>query len=74
MSRQIRALVILPVKELAMQVAKVFKDYCVGTNLKVALVTGSTPFQQEQMQLLRYGNRSKVFKKCHFNKNSTNSD
>ncbi|XP_077296173.1 putative ATP-dependent RNA helicase Dbp73D isoform X2 [Arctopsyche grandis] len=54
LDRQIRALIVLPVKELAAQVAKVFKDYCVGTNLKVALITGSVPFQQEKSQLVRY--------------------
>lgn len=49
-----RALVVLPVKELAVQVAKVFKDYCIGTNLKVALITGSVSFQQEQTELVKY--------------------
>lgn len=52
--KQVRALIVLPVKELAVQVAKVFKDYCIGTNLKVALITGSMSFQQEQSELVKY--------------------
>ncbi|KAF9816084.1 hypothetical protein SFRURICE_003635 [Spodoptera frugiperda] len=50
----IRALVVLPVQELAAQVAKVFKKYCLKTRLKVALLGGSTPLQQEQQSLVRY--------------------
>lgn len=50
----IKALIVLPVQELAIQVAKVFKKYCLKTRLKVALLTGSTPLQQEQQQIVRY--------------------
>ncbi|XP_075971201.1 putative ATP-dependent RNA helicase Dbp73D [Anticarsia gemmatalis] len=50
----IRALVVLPVQELAAQVAKVFKKYSAKTRLKVALLGGSTPLQQEQQNLMRY--------------------
>ena len=32
---QVRALVVLPVRELAVQVHKVFQSYCKGTHLKV---------------------------------------
>lgn len=52
----IRALVVLPVQELAMQVAKVCKKYCTNTGLRVALLSGSTPLQQEQQQLMKYSN------------------
>ncbi|XP_072944775.1 probable ATP-dependent RNA helicase Dbp73D [Epargyreus clarus] len=50
----IRALIVLPVQELAMQVAKVFKKYCTNTGLKVALLSGSTPLHKEQQQIMRY--------------------
>ncbi|KAG7310917.1 hypothetical protein JYU34_003756 [Plutella xylostella] len=50
----IRALVVLPVQELATQVSKVFKKYTARTSLKVALLSGSTPLRQEQKQLVRY--------------------
>lgn len=50
----IRALVVLPVQELAAQVAKVFKKYCMKTRLKVALLGGSIPMQQEQQNIVRY--------------------
>ncbi|KAJ8735469.1 hypothetical protein PYW07_007089 [Mythimna separata] len=50
----VRALVVLPVQELAAQVAKVFKKYCMKTRLKTALLGGSTPIQQEQQNIVRY--------------------
>lgn len=50
----VRALVVLPVQELAAQVAKVFKKYCMKTRLKVALLGGSTPMHQEQQNIVRY--------------------
>lgn len=46
--RHVRALIVLPVQELATQVAKVFRKYCTNTGLKVALLSGSVPLQQEQ--------------------------
>ncbi|CAB3239848.1 unnamed protein product [Arctia plantaginis] len=48
----VRALVVLPVQELAAQVAKVFKKYCMKTRLRVALLGGSTPLQQEQQNIV----------------------
>ncbi|CAH2102690.1 unnamed protein product [Euphydryas editha] len=50
----VRALVVLPVQELAAQVTKVFKKYCTNTGLKVALLSGSTPLHKEQQQIMRY--------------------
>ncbi|CAG9796702.1 unnamed protein product [Diatraea saccharalis] len=50
----IRAMVVLPVQELAMQIAKVFKKYCTRTALKVALLSGSTPLHQEQQKIVRH--------------------
>lgn len=51
---QARALVVLPVQELAAQVAKVFKKHCSRTNLKVALLGGSKPLHQEQSIIVKY--------------------
>lgn len=51
---EVKALVVLPVQELAAQVAKVFKKYCSKTTLKVALLGGSTPLHQEQQNIVRY--------------------
>ncbi|CAK1601869.1 unnamed protein product [Parnassius mnemosyne] len=50
----IRALIVLPVQELATQVAKVCKKYCTNTGLRVALLSGSTPLHQEQQHLMKY--------------------
>lgn len=50
----IRAMVVLPVQELATQIFKVFKKYCQKTGLKVALLSGSIPLHQEQQQIVHY--------------------
>ncbi|XP_014245085.1 probable ATP-dependent RNA helicase Dbp73D [Cimex lectularius] len=51
---EIRALVIVPVQELALQVAKVFKEYVKGTNLKVLVTTGGkTSLVEDQKNLVR---------------------
>ncbi|XP_030026861.2 probable ATP-dependent RNA helicase Dbp73D isoform X1 [Manduca sexta] len=50
----IRALVVLPVQELAAQVANVFKKYSTKTHLKVALLSGSVPLHQEQQKIVKY--------------------
>ncbi|CAH2989473.1 unnamed protein product [Chilo suppressalis] len=50
----IRAMVVLPVQELAAQIAKVFRKYCSRTGLKVALLSGSTTLHQEQQQIVRH--------------------
>ncbi|XP_042322882.1 ATP-dependent RNA helicase DDX51 isoform X2 [Sceloporus undulatus] len=49
---QVRALVVLPTKELAQQVSKVFHIYTDGTGLKVAQLTGQKPFAKEQELLV----------------------
>nr|XP_026494735.1 probable ATP-dependent RNA helicase Dbp73D [Vanessa tameamea] len=54
LGHHIRALIVLPVQELAAQVAKVFKKYCTNTGLRVALLSGSTPLHKEQQQIMRY--------------------
>lgn len=50
--RKIRALVVLPVNELAVQVLKIFQKLCEATNLRVALLSKFTPFEIEQQQLI----------------------
>ncbi|KAM4649405.1 ATP-dependent RNA helicase DDX51 isoform 2-T2 [Amazona ochrocephala] len=49
---QVRALVVLPTKELAQQVSKVFNVYTDGTGLKVVLITGQKSFAKEQEMLV----------------------
>ncbi|CAG5118232.1 unnamed protein product [Candidula unifasciata] len=49
----VRALVILPVRDLAIQVYKVFQQYVQGTSLKVALLAGRKEFYLEQVKLVR---------------------
>lgn len=52
--RRIRALVLLPVQELAMQVYKVFQTYAVIKQLKIGLVSGVKLFKEEQQALVRH--------------------
>uniref|UniRef100_A0A8C3C4I3 ATP-dependent RNA helicase n=1 Tax=Cairina moschata TaxID=8855 RepID=A0A8C3C4I3_CAIMO len=50
---QVRALVVLPTKELAQQVSKVFNIYTDGTGLKVVSITGQKSFAKEQEMLVQ---------------------
>ncbi|XP_058387164.1 ATP-dependent RNA helicase DDX51 isoform X1 [Diceros bicornis minor] len=50
---QVRALVVLPTKELAQQVSKVFNIYTDATSLRVALVTGQKSLAKEQESLVQ---------------------
>uniref|UniRef100_A0A8C8RWA7 ATP-dependent RNA helicase n=1 Tax=Pelusios castaneus TaxID=367368 RepID=A0A8C8RWA7_9SAUR len=50
---KVRALIVLPTKELAQQVSKVFNIYADGTGLKVVLVTGQKSFAKEQETLVQ---------------------
>ena len=52
MVQQVRALVVLPVQDLAAQVYHVFLTYTQRTDLKVVLLTGQTSFSKEQQQLV----------------------
>ena len=61
---RIRALVILPVQDLANQVFKVFQNYVGKTNLRVKLLSGQKSFAQEQNELVFKGN----FKEKKINK------
>lgn len=53
--RAVRAVVVLPVKELAAQVHAVFLQYVGATSLNVQLVTGTKTFAEEQGLLVRKG-------------------
>lgn len=49
--REVRALAVLPTKELAQQVCKVFTSYTEGTSLKVVMLAGQKSFAAEQASL-----------------------
>ncbi|GBM92312.1 ATP-dependent RNA helicase DDX51 [Araneus ventricosus] len=53
----VRALVVLPVGELAIQVYKVFEMFVQDTDLKVVLLTGQKSFAAEQNALVKQGIR-----------------
>ncbi|GAA6218530.1 ATP-dependent RNA helicase DDX51 [Lates japonicus] len=48
---EVRALAVLPTKELAQQVCKVFTSYAEGTTLKVVMLAGQKSFAAEQASL-----------------------
>lgn len=52
LQRRIRALVVLPVGELAVQVLKQFRKLCEGTTLTCALLSKTVPFEIEQKLLV----------------------
>lgn len=54
--KKIRVLVVLPVQELAEQVAKIFEQLCVNTKIKSILLTSSVAFRREQKDLIKYLN------------------
>ncbi|XP_041662052.1 ATP-dependent RNA helicase DDX51 isoform X2 [Cheilinus undulatus] len=56
---EVRALAVLPTKELAQQVSKVFTSYAEGTSLKVVMLAGQKTLAAEQASLseLRGGKR-----------------
>ncbi|KAJ2802622.1 ATP-dependent RNA helicase dbp6 [Coemansia guatemalensis] len=49
---RLRALVVLPTKELARQVKETFVDFCTGTDLRVGLATGDASLAKEQAALV----------------------
>ena len=51
-SPRLRALILLPSRELANQVYEVFCKLSAGTELKIAVATGQTDFEQEQRLIL----------------------
>ncbi len=50
--RRLRALVILPSRDLAQQVFRVFDDYTKGSDLRIGLAIGQTDFKAEQKKLI----------------------
>lgn len=50
----VRALVVLPTKDLAFQVFKVFKQYLIGTDLK-AIYLGNATLEKEKSRILVEG-------------------
>lgn len=50
--RKVRALIVLPVNELSVQVLKVFQKLCESTGLKCTLLSKFVPFETEQTQLV----------------------
>ena len=51
----VRALIVLPVQDLAVQVYKVFQTFNKGTDLRIKLLSASKSFTQEQRELVREG-------------------
>ncbi|CAG8520194.1 20094_t:CDS:10 [Cetraspora pellucida] len=49
---RLRVLVILPTRDLVVQVKETFDAFCKGTSLKVGMVTGQQSFIQEQDQIV----------------------
>ncbi|XP_067861594.1 ATP-dependent RNA helicase DDX51 [Heptranchias perlo] len=49
---RVRALAVLPTKELAQQVCKIFSSYVEGTGLRVVIIAGQKPFAVEQSALV----------------------
>ncbi|XP_038053316.1 ATP-dependent RNA helicase DDX51-like [Patiria miniata] len=55
---RIRALVVLPTRDLAQQVSKVFTTLCKGTDLRTSLIGGLKKFGQEQRMLVQTSGES----------------
>jgi ATP-dependent RNA helicase DDX51/DBP6 len=49
---RLRALVVLPTRDLVTQVKETFEAFCKSTDLKVGVAVGQTSFAQEQAQLI----------------------
>ena len=56
-------LVVVPSKDLAVQVFKVFEMYASGTDVKVGVASGLKTFAKEQEKLVAKDGRSKVREK-----------
>ncbi|XP_072099827.1 ATP-dependent RNA helicase DDX51 [Mobula birostris] len=51
---RVRALALLPTKELALQVFKIFNTYAEGIDLRVVIIAGQKPFAVEQSSLVEH--------------------
>ncbi|RKP27985.1 P-loop containing nucleoside triphosphate hydrolase protein [Syncephalis pseudoplumigaleata] len=49
---RLRALVVLPTRDLVLQVKETFEEFCRSTTLKIGMATGQTSFAQEQRQIV----------------------
>ncbi|KAI8058526.1 P-loop containing nucleoside triphosphate hydrolase protein [Syncephalis plumigaleata] len=49
---RLRALIVLPTRDLVLQVKETFDEFCRSTNLKIGTATGQASFAQEQIQLV----------------------
>lgn len=58
--RAVRAVVVLPVKELAVQVQSVFRQYTMGTSVRSELVMGTKSLVEEQALLVRKNARGYI--------------
>ncbi|GBB85530.1 hypothetical protein RclHR1_12010011 [Rhizophagus clarus] len=56
---RLRALVVLPTRDLVAQVKETFDVFCKGTSLKIGVVTGQQSFVHEQEQIV--GSSTKLF-------------
>lgn len=54
---KVRALVVLPVQDLAIQVSKVFETYSKATNLNILLFSKMRSFEEEQNLICKKGNK-----------------
>ena len=57
---RVRALVVLPVQDLAMQVFKVFQAYSSANHLRVKLISGQKSFAQEQVELVVHDDNASI--------------
>ena len=63
--RRLRALVVLPSRDLAKQVYQVFERYAKGSDLKIGLSLGQSDFRTEQTQLLLGGSEGEIDNSDH---------
>ncbi|CAG8572651.1 11608_t:CDS:10, partial [Ambispora gerdemannii] len=57
---RLRALVVLPTRDLVTQVKETFEAFCKGTDLKIGVITGQTSFASEQAQIIGNNNNFRL--------------
>lgn len=68
---RLKALIVVPTRELVMQVAAVAESLAKGSSIKVGMATGSGPFKDEQAKLVKHGRKydpdgySRLIAKAH---------
>lgn len=68
----VRALVVLPTKDLAFQVYQVFKQYISSSDLKI-ICLGNTALEKEKSKLTAFGNFIKIFNLNSFKRRRSTS-